>query len=508
MVLGASVLVATTLATQGTSAYAATTPTAPTVQNVAGGVNSATLSWTAPASDGGSPITGYVVFLYIGFGPQGFRVFMSTATTQVIKNLTSGSTYRFKVAAINAIGIGALSKVSGPVTPTADFPGAPVIGVATGGNASASLSWTAPSSDGGSPITAYIVTPYVGYVAQKPTRFDSTATTQTVQGLANGTQYRFRVQSVNAVGSGGYSKVTSVATPLPQIPTVLSVGVAYPFGDGRALPQVNIDWGTWQDPAIGTVFEGEAGLQSRPVSSLSPMINYASSIPPSPSSYRPSACLNGVCVTGPWWRPAVSPSIINSPPSVTVSRDQQPGIHVSVATTGHMDAPVLAVQRDGRTVQLLTPQSNAFTDFGPFQSAIATYTAVACYSDCAAGSSIDDGFAQTTPRGPAAGITAPLAAFVSVTCSPTLLTVGDDTNCTAVVTGKVNQPIPTGTMKLSVDLPSDAVPVSTCTLDPTGRCSATVNIPIGSTGSRQIGAVYSGDASYIPARNGTPVTIT
>jgi hypothetical protein len=72
-----------------------------------------------------------------------------------------------------------------------------------------------PASDGGSPITGYVVTPYIGYFALSPTTFNSTATTQVVIGLTNGTTYRFRVRAINATGTGAYSKVTNPVTPSP-----------------------------------------------------------------------------------------------------------------------------------------------------------------------------------------------------------------------------------------------------------------------------------------------------
>ena len=77
------------------------------------------------------------------------------------------------------------------------------------------MSWTAPASDGGSPIIGYVVTPYVGLVSQGPRYFVSGATTQTVRGLTNGTTYRFRVRAWNSVGVSGFSKVTNPVTPSP-----------------------------------------------------------------------------------------------------------------------------------------------------------------------------------------------------------------------------------------------------------------------------------------------------
>jgi hypothetical protein len=75
------------------------------------------------------------------------------------------------------------------------------------------VSWTAPSSDGGSPITGYVVTPYIGYFPLPSRTFNSQATTQVITGLTNGRTYRFRVRAINAVGTSGYSKVTNPVTP-------------------------------------------------------------------------------------------------------------------------------------------------------------------------------------------------------------------------------------------------------------------------------------------------------
>ena len=49
------------------------------------------------------------------------------------------------------------------------------------------MAWTAPSSNGGSAITGYLVTPYVGTTAQPAQTFTGTATTQIVTGLNPGT---------------------------------------------------------------------------------------------------------------------------------------------------------------------------------------------------------------------------------------------------------------------------------------------------------------------------------
>ena len=115
--------------------------------------------------------------------------------------LTNGTTYRFRVQAINALGTSPYSTASNPVTP-ATVPDAPTMFSAIGAPGSASVSWAAPGFDGGSPITGYVVTPYIDSTPQSPTTFNSTATTQTVTGLTNGTAYTFTVAATNAAGTG------------------------------------------------------------------------------------------------------------------------------------------------------------------------------------------------------------------------------------------------------------------------------------------------------------------
>ncbi len=192
-----------------------TAPGAPTIiRNATAGHQSATVSWTAPVSNGGSAITGYVVTPYVGYYGLTPTTFTSTVTTQTITGLANGTTYRFRVQAVNAMGTSGYSKVTNVVTPEQSAPGAPtIIRNATAGDGQATVSWTAPVSDGGSAITGYVVTPYIGYFPLASRTFASTATTQTITGLTNGTQYRFRVQAINAVGTSGYSKVTNPVTP-------------------------------------------------------------------------------------------------------------------------------------------------------------------------------------------------------------------------------------------------------------------------------------------------------
>jgi hypothetical protein len=101
---------------------------------------------------------------------------------------------------------------------TAVAPGPPTGLTATSGQSQVVLSWTAPTSNGGSPIRGYDV--YVGTSSggESTTPVNTslvTVTTYTVTGLTNGIRYYFVVKAVNAVGSSGPSnEVSAVPTRL------------------------------------------------------------------------------------------------------------------------------------------------------------------------------------------------------------------------------------------------------------------------------------------------------
>lgn len=181
------------------------------------GKASATVSWSAPSS-GGTP-TAYVVTPYVGSTPQTSVTVAGTPppTSTTVTGLTPGTSYTFKVQAVNPTGSGPQSSASNAVTvlaPTA--PAAPQNVAVEPATGLVRVSWTAPSDDGGSPLTGYVVTPYVGGVAQTPVPLGSGTTSTTVTGLTNGTAYTFAVTATNAVG-GTSAPMSAAVTPQATI---------------------------------------------------------------------------------------------------------------------------------------------------------------------------------------------------------------------------------------------------------------------------------------------------
>src|SRR5207302_1099905 len=132
--------------------------------------------WTAPVADGGSAITGYTVTSTPRRLPT---TVTAPAPSATVTGLTNGTAYTFTVTATNAAGSSAASAPSNVVTPFT-VPSAPGIGSATVGSSQATVTWTAPVANGGSPITGYTVTSAPGGLSATAA---STATSATVPGL-------------------------------------------------------------------------------------------------------------------------------------------------------------------------------------------------------------------------------------------------------------------------------------------------------------------------------------
>ncbi len=206
-----------------TYSFGPSVPGAPTNVVATAGNGQAQVSWTAPANNGGSAITGYTVTST----PGNITATVGNLTTATVTGLTNGTSYTFTVHATNVAGNGPESAPSNAVTP-AGLPGAPTNVTALAGDSAATVSWTAPSSDGGSPITAYTATASPG---------GATCATGgtlgcTVSGLTNGTTYTFTVTATNGVGTGPASAPSNAVTPagLPGAPT----GVTATAGNGQA----------------------------------------------------------------------------------------------------------------------------------------------------------------------------------------------------------------------------------------------------------------------------------
>lgn len=212
-------------------------PGAPVMGSAIPGIASATVSFSAPADDGGSAIWGYTVT-----SSPGNWVGLGSASPITVGGLTAGVAYTFTVTATNGKAIGPPSAASNSVTPVsaagggtlpAGVPGAPAISRVAVSSGAASISFTAPGNNGGSEITGYMATCQAATGSGTQAAAGSASRSAsgsgspiTVSGLTNGAVYMCWVTAVNALGAGAAAYPMAVTPLAPVTAATVSIAVA------------------------------------------------------------------------------------------------------------------------------------------------------------------------------------------------------------------------------------------------------------------------------------------
>jgi fibronectin type 3 domain-containing protein len=170
------------------------------------------LNWFAPGADGYAPISSYNV--YRGTAPGELSLLATVAATASSYSDTAvanGTTYYYRVAAVNVVGEGPQSAERSATA--ASVPGAPTLVSATPGDMSVGLAWSPPESDGASPVIDYTATASPGGRTCR-----SAGTSCTIAGLTNGASYSFTVKALNQLGYGPASNALSATPMVPGDP--------------------------------------------------------------------------------------------------------------------------------------------------------------------------------------------------------------------------------------------------------------------------------------------------
>jgi hypothetical protein len=256
-------------------------PSAPLNVRANSNVNSqSVVTWSVPTSNGGGALFGYnVTATDLTASSRGGQTCSTMGTTTVtvtpisagittctVTGLTNGDQYNFAVTAVNSVGTGpsATSNVVRPAT----VPQAPTISKVVVGAGVASVFWSVPAVDGGTPVGSYRVTASPGGAFCHVPR---SMTSCRIGGLQNGVAYTFTMTATNAAGTSPISVPASAVQPmaLPGAPTIITKSVT-----GANITIV------WRAPAFNggvglvgyDVYVGSSpnGAASRPVVPLSP----------------------------------------------------------------------------------------------------------------------------------------------------------------------------------------------------------------------------------------------
>ena len=215
-----------------------TTPSSPTINSVTPSDQQLSVAFDEPISNGYSEILNYQYSLTSG---ATWVNFATSSNPLIVSGLTNGTSYSIKLRAVNSSGKGTVSNTVS-ATPR-KLANAPTIDSATSSNGKINLSFTAPTDNGGSPITNYEYSPDGGtsWTALSPVQ---TTGEITLAGLTLGTQYELKLRAVNSAGSGASSASKSaivitnatapVITSITSSDQQLIVDFNVPISDGSS----------------------------------------------------------------------------------------------------------------------------------------------------------------------------------------------------------------------------------------------------------------------------------
>ncbi|MFL6239147.1 MAG: fibronectin type III domain-containing protein [Actinomycetes bacterium] len=192
-------------------------PGAPTPGTVTPGDSSLSVAFTAPSDDGGAPIQNYTATAtpHGGGTPMNGDV---SGTTATFAGLTNGTLYDVTITATNPVGTSSAGTTSGTPYTT---PGAPASVHRVAGNRSVTVTWTAPSDNGGNTVTGYKLTAQPGNLS---VTVGASVHSHQFTGLTNDVPLHVNVATTNQAGDGPSASVVAI----PRLP------VNNYTGDGRS----------------------------------------------------------------------------------------------------------------------------------------------------------------------------------------------------------------------------------------------------------------------------------
>lgn len=215
---------------------AGSVPDAPTGLSSTPGNGQLSIAFTPPVFNGGLPITNYE--WSVNAGSTWTAVSPVDITSPVtIGPLTNGTAYTVYLRAVNALGGGKTSAALSTNTTPFTGPNAPTSLVSTPGNGELSIAFTAPTNNGGYPITNYqyatSTNSGVSYGAWTSLSPVDTTSPVTIPSLTNGTAYYVKLRAITSVANGDESAAVTTGTT-PRTTPSITLDAATNFNQNRA----------------------------------------------------------------------------------------------------------------------------------------------------------------------------------------------------------------------------------------------------------------------------------
>lgn len=335
----------------GPSAPASTAPDKPTITGVTPGDGKLNVSWAANGNDGGSSVLSWRIYAKPSSGAEiGPAIVNGGATASgEITGLTNGVTYTVTVTAVNALGEGQRSDPSANFVPYG-LPGNTTIASVVRNDATGAftITWSAPSTDGGRPITDYVIKCVACGPVGSTTSWAAadqvgvTSPTKVITGLSYGSNYTFRVNAANLAGTslGNTSSPQVLARTIPGAPISPSVAangagaIKVSWSAAVANGDPVVDYRVTATPTVsGSPFTvSAAGALERNITGLTPGTSYTFTVEArNPAGYGPSATTGAVVATG---QPGPPTAVTLSRPGGSFGRELTLGFTAPANTGG------------------------------------------------------------------------------------------------------------------------------------------------------------------------------
>jgi hypothetical protein len=465
-----------------------TVPDAPTITSLTPGDSTIQVAYSpySSANDGGSALS------EVDYSLDGGTTWINAGTLAdpfTISSLTNGTLYNVLVRTDNGVGDSTASSSSSSTPRT--LPGAPTQVVATGGAASAQVTWNVPTSNGGAPILSYSASAYTVSSGGSAVASCTSATLScTISGLSNDTTYSFDVSANNVAGTGPTSspRVTGEPVALPGAPTLSTLSA------GNSYLSVPYSAGTFDanDPITGYQYstDGGATWQNAPqsaspitISGLTDGTSYTVELRATSASGAGAASNSevGVPYAAPDATANATTSYVAGSGNVTVSwlAPNNNGAAIASYTVTAFTAPVGGTQKTTCTTATLSCQLTGLTNGTTYYISIQSVNVFSEYS------------LRSSPLIP---VVSGSASTISLAESPTSSTYGTSVTLTATVTSGA-----TGT----VNFESDGATVGTCGAVAIASSSAQCVTTALTAGSHSLQAFYSGNSTYASSVSST-----